>query len=320
MSHCVSDYEKTGILPVINIPESGLAIPVAEALRAGGVNAIEVTLRSPDSLESIRKIKTQFPDMAVGAGTVLSRETVDAARKSGAEFIVSPGYDDEVVDYCLKQAVPVIPGCVMAGDIQKAVKKGLKVLKFFPAELSGGLDAIKLLAGPFPEVRFIPTGGIGFHNLGSYLANKKILACGGSYMATAEQIKNGDFDGITAACKKAIDISLGFELAHVGVNCGDEGTAVRVAETIADTFRLSPRYMNSAVFAGTAVEAVKADGWGRLGHIGFLTNSIPRAMAYFQSKGIALNEESIKRNKAGEITCIYLREDIGGFAYHVVAR
>ncbi len=320
MSTIINNHEKTGILPVINIPSKELAVPVAKALRDGGVNSIEVTLRSSDSLDSIKAIKNEFPDMTVGAGTVLSTETVDVALSAGADFIVSPGYDDEVVDYCVEKGVLIVPGCVMATEIQKAVKRGLKVLKFFPSELNGGIEAIKLLSGPFPEVKFVPTGGINYKNLGSYLCNKKILACGGSYMATADQIKNGDFEGITAACKKAVDISLGFQLAHVGINCDNEQDAIGVAESISDIFRTSTRHMNSAVFAGTDVEVVKNNGWGRLGHIGFSTNSIERAIAYFESKGIELNDESIKRNAAGEITCIYLKEDIGGFAFHVVAK
>ena len=199
MADRIMSHEETGILPVINIPQAEIAESVAEALRDGGLNSIEVTLRSPDSLESIRIIKEKYPDMTVGAGTVLSTQTVDEALKAGADFIVCPGYDEEIVDYCIAKQVQVIPGCTSASEIQKAVKKGLKVLKFFPAELSGGLDAIKLLSGPFPNVKFIPTGGINFNNLGSYLESDKILACGGSYMATANQINNNDFEGITAA-------------------------------------------------------------------------------------------------------------------------
>lgn len=320
MLRSLNSYEQTGVLPVINIPECEIAVSVAKALREGGVNSIEVTLRSPDSLESIKKIKSQFSDMTVGAGTVLNIEMVDNALKAGADFIVSPGYDEKVVDYCISKNVLIVPGCVSATEIQRAVSKGLKIIKFFPAELNGGIEAIKLLSGPFPDVKFIPTGGINFKNLGTYLSNDKILACGGSYMATSEQIKNRDFSAITAACKKAIDISLGFELAHVGINCENEEEAKDVAENISGIFRIEPRYMNSAVFAGCAVEAVKSKGWGELGHVGFFTNSIQRAMAYFESKGIELNEESIKYNKAGNITCIYLKNDIGGFAFHIVER
>lgn len=211
----MSSYEENGILPVINVPNASLAINIAEALRLGGVNSIEVTLRSADSLESIRNIKSAFADMTVGAGTVLSIDDVKRATECGADFIVSPGYDEEIVEYCLQNGINIVPGCVTAGEIQRAVKKGLKVLKFFPAELSGGIEAIKLLSGPFSQVRFIPTGGINLDNLGKYLKNKKILACGGSFMATKDMIERGDFKAITDACKKAVDISLGRETFEI---------------------------------------------------------------------------------------------------------
>ena len=207
----IGNYEETGILPVINVPNASLAVKIAEALRLGGLNSIEVTLRSPDSLESIKNIKSAFPDMTVGAGTVLSISDVDSAIAAGADFIVSPGYDEETVDHCIKNCITVVPGCTSASEIQRAVKNGLRVLKFFPAELSGGVEAIKLLSGPFPDVRFIPTGGISFDNLGKYLANKKVLACGGSFMATKDMIERGDFEAITAASKRAADISCGAE-------------------------------------------------------------------------------------------------------------
>ncbi|MBE6605980.1 MAG: bifunctional 4-hydroxy-2-oxoglutarate aldolase/2-dehydro-3-deoxy-phosphogluconate aldolase [Ruminococcaceae bacterium] len=315
----INNHEKTGILPVINIPNVSLAIPVAEALRQGGVNAIEVTLRSSDSLESIKSIKSAFPDMTVGAGTVLNVQAVDSAIKNGADFIVSPGYDDEVVNYCISRGIKIVPGCTTPSEIQKAVKLGLGVLKFFPAELNGGIDAINLLSGPFPDVKFIPTGGINFNNLGTYLSNKKVLACGGSYMATSEQIKNGDFDSIAEACKKALDISLGFELAHIGINCNSNDEASFTAQTISKIFRLTPRDLNSAVFAGNAVEAVKYQGRGANGHIGFYTNSIRRAAAYFESQGFELDEANTKY-KNNQAICIYLKDEIGGFALHAVER
>lgn len=316
----INNYDQTGILPVINIPKSSIAVEVAAALRRGGVNSIEVTLRSPDSLESIKNIKSEFPDMTVGAGTVLNTQTADSAIENGADFIVSPGYDDEVVAYCLEKGIQIVPGCTSATEIQKAVKHGLDVVKFFPAELNGGIEAINLLSGPFPQVKFIPTGGISFDNLGKYLVNKKILACGGSYMATKAQIENGEFDAITTACKKAVDISLGFELAHVGINCDSEDDALASAKKISEIFRMQHRPTSSAVFAGSAVEAVKSGGLGIHGHIGFYTNSIHRAMAYFEALGICLNEDGFKYNKTGEISCVYLKDNIGGFAFHVVER
>lgn len=312
--------ENIGILPVINVTDISTARPLANALVKGGIPVVEITLRSDVSLQAIREIIDEQPECKVLAGTILTIDDAKAAIAAGASGLVMPGYDEEIVDFAIKNGVPIVPGCVTAADIQKGVKQGLKVFKFFPAEKSGGIDAIKLLSGPFKGIKFLPTGGIDYTNLGTYLKEKCVIACGGSYMANAKLLASGDFDAITANCKKAMDISLGFELAHVGINHDGEQEAINTAETISDIFRLNPRYMNSAVFAGTAVEAVKKNSYGEKGHVGFFTNSMTRAIAYFESKGISLNEESIKRNAAGEITCIYLKDDIGGFAFHVVTR
>lgn len=310
----------TGILPVINVTDITTARPLAKALADGGIKAVEITLRSDVSLQAISEIKSEVPDLQVLAGTILTIEQAKAALKAGASGLVMPGYDEDIVDFAIENSIPIIPGCITAADIQKGVKKGLSVFKFFPAENSGGLAALKLLSGPFKNVKFLPTGGMDYSNIGTYLKEKFIIACGGSYMANAKMLADKDFETITANCKKAVDISLGFELAHVGINHQTEAEATNTAETISDIFRLNARYMNSAVFAGTAAEAVKNMGYGKNGHIGFYTNSVERAMAYFADKGIELNEESIKRNKAGEITCIYLKDEIAGFAFHIVAR
>ncbi|MBR3966125.1 MAG: bifunctional 4-hydroxy-2-oxoglutarate aldolase/2-dehydro-3-deoxy-phosphogluconate aldolase [Clostridia bacterium] len=320
MKNLLESLEQTGILPVINIPSVSVATTVANAVRNGGINTIEVTLRSADSLESIKAIKAEYPDMVVAAGTVLSTETVDKALSAGADYIVCPGYDEEIVDYCISKDILVVPGISSGSEIQNAVKKGLKILKFFPAELNGGIEAIKLLSGPFPSVRFVPTGGINFGNLGSYLQNDKILACGGSYMATADQIKNGDFEGITAACKKALDISLGFELAHVGINNENGETALAGAEKMSETFRLPTKVGNSSIFSGTAVEFMKTMFYGTKGHIGFKTNSMARALEYFKANGIEVIEESIRRDDGGKLVSAYLKDEIGGFAVHIVKR
>lgn len=320
MKNLLKALEQTGILPVINIPSAAVAKDVASAVRNGGINTIEVTLRSADSLESIKAIKAEYPDMVVAAGTVLSTETVDKALSAGADYIVCPGYDEEIVDYCISKGVLVVPGISTGSEIQNAVKKGLKILKFFPAELNGGIEAIKLLSGPFPSVRFVPTGGINFGNLGSYLQNDKILACGGSYMATADQIKNGDFAGITAACKKAVDISLGFELAHVGINNENGEVALAGAEKMSETFRLPTKVGNSSIFSGTAVEFMKTMFYGTKGHIGFKTNSMARALEYFEANGIEVIEESIRRDDSGKLVSAYLKDEIGGFAVHIVKR
>lgn len=320
MNRIQNSYERTGILPVINIPEAELAEPVAKALLDGGLSAIEVTLRSECSLEAIAKIKAAYSQMVIGAGTVLTKEQADNALAAGADYIVSPGYDEELVDYCMELGVPIVPGCSTPSEIQRAVKKGLTVLKFFPGELGGGVEAIKLLSGPFPNVKFLPTGGINYGNLDQYLACDKVIACGGSYMANADQVKNRKFDEITENCKKAVAISLGFELAHVGINNNSEAEAVSGAETLNKIFGLPVKAGNSSVFAGTAVELMKTQFYGSRGHIGFKTNSVARALAWFEDNGIEVNKESIRYDSKGKLVSAYIAQEVNGFAVHVVRK
>ena len=311
---------ETGILPVINITEIETAEPLAKAILDGGIKALEITLRSEVSLQAISQITKTYPDLHILAGTVLTVEQAQAALDAGASGLVMPGYDEEIVDFAIQNNVPIVPGCITAADIQKGYKKGLRVFKFFPAECSGGLAAIKLLSGPFKGAKFLPTGGMTYDNIGSYLKESCILACGGSYMADAKLLAARNFDAITENCKRAVKISLGFELAHVGINHTSAEDSTRSAKAICALFGLELRPMNSATFAGTAVECVNANGAGTHGHVGFFTNSMDRAITYFEERGIKLNMEGAKRNKAGAITCVYLADEIAGFAFHVVSK
>lgn len=313
-----SVIEETGILPVINITEIELAKPLCQILIEEGIQSIEVTLRSECSLEAITEIKKSFPDMVVGAGTVLDSKMVDKALEAGADYIVSPGFDEEMVEYCIEKGIEIFPGCSTATEVQKAYKMGLRVLKFFPAELSGGVDSIKLLSGPFKGIKFVPTGGINYSNLEKYLSCNVVAACGGSYMATAEQLKNRDFDGIRMSCRKAMDISLGFELAHVGINHNNEEEATSTAYKLGSLFRMPVKNGNSSTFAGDAVECMKTNFYGAKGHIGFRTNSSLRALAWFKRKGYEVIEESIKMKPNGNVLAAYIKDEIGGFAVHIV--
>ena len=171
-----------------------------------GLPCAEVTFRTEAAEESIRLMAEQFPDMLVGAGTVLTKEQIDAAT-AGVKFIVSPGFDPEIVDYCLKK-IPVYPGCVSPSEVAQAVKRGLKVVKFFPAEPAGGLPMIKAMAAPYVGLKFMPTGGINAKNLEEYLSCDKIICCGGSWMVKGELVKAGEFDKIrelTAEARKLVD-------------------------------------------------------------------------------------------------------------------
>ena len=196
-----------GVVPVIklNHPERDAAA-LAKALCEGGVPIAEVTFRAEGADRAIRLMKEVRPDMIVGAGTVLTVEQVDRAVDAGAEFIVSPGFDPELVAYCLKKGVAVYPGCTTPTDYQAALKFGLEVLKFFPAEQSGGLAKIKAMSAPFPMFRVMPTGGISLKNLKEYLSCPVVAACGGSYMVTADMIDNQRWDEIVDLCRKSREI------------------------------------------------------------------------------------------------------------------
>lgn len=199
--------QKFGVVPVVVLNDVKDALPLAKALIEGGLPCAEVTFRTEAAEESIRQMAAEYPEMLVGAGTVLTIEQVDRAVNAGAKFIVSPGFDPEIVDYCLSREIPIFPGCVTPSEVAQAVKRGLKVVKFFPAEQFGGVSTIKALAAPYTMVRFMPTGGVSAKNLKDYLSCDKIIACGGSWMVKGDMIKAGEFDKICEMTKEAVALA-----------------------------------------------------------------------------------------------------------------
>lgn len=195
------------VVPVVVLDDAEDAAPLAEALVKGGLPCAEVTFRTEAAEESIRIMSEKYPEMLVGAGTVLTTEQVDRAVAAGAKFIVSPGFDPEIVDYCLEKKIPVFPGCISPSEVAQAVKRGLKVVKFFPAEQAGGLAMLKAMAAPYIMLKFMPTGGINTKNLKEYLGFSKILCCGGSWMVKGDMIKNKEFDKITEMTKEAVELA-----------------------------------------------------------------------------------------------------------------
>lgn len=207
MNEIEKKVQSIGVVPVIklNHPERD-AIPLAKALIAGGVPVAEVTFRAAGAAIAIKAMRENFPEMLVGAGTVLTTEQVDEAMAAGAQFIVTPGMDPDIVAYCQKVGIHIFPGCTTPTDYHTAYKFGLEVLKFFPAEQSGGIAKIKAMSAPFPMFKIMPTGGISLKNLADYVKNPVIAACGGSYMVTADLIDNGKWDEITDLCKQSVEI------------------------------------------------------------------------------------------------------------------
>ena len=200
-------FAELKVVPVVVLDDAKDAEPLAKALVEGGLPCAEVTFRTEEAAESIRIMTEVYPDMLVGAGTVLTTEQVDKAVESGAKFIVSPGFDPEIVDYCIEKNIPVFPGCISPSEVAQAVKRGLKVVKFFPAEQSGGLAMIKAMAAPYNMLKFMPTGGINAKNLKDYLACDKILCCGGSWMVKGDMIKAGEFEKIKKLTREAKELA-----------------------------------------------------------------------------------------------------------------
>ena len=319
MNEVLEKLGQYGIVPVVVLNDSKDAEPLADALCEGGLACAEVTFRTAAAEESIRIMAKEFPEMLVGAGTVLTTEQVDRAVNAGAKFIVSPGLNPTVVKYCVDKGIPVTPGTSNPSDVEMAISLGLDVVKFFPAEQAGGINMIKAMAAPYTQMKFMPTGGINAKNINSYLAFDKILACGGSWMVKKDLVAAGEFDKIRDLTKEAVQTMLGFELAHIGINCDSETEAEKTADAFDGLFGFTKKVGNSSVFAGTAVEAMKSKGLGAKGHIAVATNSVVRAKNYLEMMGYKFNEESAKF-KGDKMTAIYLADEIGGFAVHLVQK
>ena len=206
MNPILEQISKVGIVPVIKLNDPSKAVPLVTALKKGGIPVAEVTFRAAGADKAIKLMSEACPDMLVGAGTVLTTEQVDKAIAAGAKFIVTPGFDPELVAYCKEKNMPIYPGCTTPTDYHAAFKFGLEIVKFFPAEQSGGLAKIKAMSAPFPMFKVMPTGGISLKNLKEYISAPVICACGGSYMVTAELIDNKKWDEITELCKQSVEI------------------------------------------------------------------------------------------------------------------
>ena len=319
MNEILKKIELLGIVPVVKIENAKNAVPLAKALKEGGLPVAEITFRTDAAQDAISSITKQIPDVLVGAGTVLSVDQVKRAVDAGAKFIVSPGLNPEVVGYCVENDIPITPGCSSPSDIEAAMAFGLNVVKFFPAEANGGLAAIKAMSAPYGNIRFIPTGGINANNITEYLAFEKILACGGSWMVKADLIENAMFDKITNMTQEAVSLMLGYEIAHVGINMHSEQEALETASSFSDAFGFGIKNGNSSVFAGDGIEVNKSIGLGENGHIAIKTNSIKRAMFNLESKGFIVDMKTVK-GPADKPVAVYLKDEIGRFAIHLLQK
>ena len=308
-----------GIIPVIAIDDADKAVPLARALVAGGLPAAEVTFRTAAGEEAIRRIVAEVPEMLVGAGTVLTKEQADRAIAAGSQFIVSPGFNPEITRYVIDKGVLMMPGTATPGEMEQAMGMGLDVVKFFPAEQNGGVAKLKAVAGPYANLRWMPTGGVNTKNMMAYLGFDKIVACGGTWMVKKDLIEGERWDEITAICKDAVKTMLGFSLHHVGIPCGDADKAAQTAKAICALFGFDYKAGNSSDFGGP-VECCKVEFPGERGHIAIGVNNVDRAVYHLGLQGVSFDESTRKTDAKGKTKAIYVQGDFGGFAIHLVQK
>lgn len=307
------------IVPVVVIDDKNSAIPTAQALLAGGIDVMEITFRTAAAADSIKAVSENCPDMLVGAGTVVTLEQCKKAVECGAKFIVSPGFDFEVVKWCVESGVIVTPGCVTPTEIMAAMKLGLKVVKFFPASVYGGLSALKALSGPFGGIKFIPTGGVNTQNIGEFISVPFVHAVGGSWICPKADIATGNFEKITRLSVEARNAVLGFEVAHIGINCEDAETSMAVCKKLNEAFNMPVKEGSSSNFASTGVEVMKSLYLGKNGHIAIRTNAIQVAIAELEKRGFVCDLETAKY-KGDKMIAVYLKDEFGGFAVHLLQK
>ena len=318
MDAVLEKISRIGIVPVIRIDRPEDAEPLARALCEGGLPAAEVTFRTAHAKKAMQIIHEQFPQMILGAGTVLTKQQVDDAMEAGAQFIVSPGLNPEIVRYCQQKGILILPGTANASDIETALRLALTAVKFFPAEPLGGLKMIKALAAPYVNVSFMPTGGIKESNVCEYLAYDRIVACGGTWMIDAGLIAEGRFDKIRDLTRSAVKTMLGMKLEHVGINAAPQHSQ-GIAEEMAALLQCEVRPTSKSFFAGDTVEGMNGNGRGTHGHLGYTVHSVERAVRYFEACGYRFDQESRGYDAKGKLNFIYFEKEIGGFAVHLKA-
>ena len=316
MNEVMKRIGEIGIVPVIKLESAELALGLGRALVSGGIPVAEVTFRTTAAAQAIRALRDGLPELLVGAGTVLDLGQARAALEAGASFIVSPAWDEGVVDFCLERGLPVLPGVSGPDGVARGLATGLEVLKFFPAEASGGLPMLDALSGPFPQARFVPTGGIDPSNLGAYARRPQVLAVGGSWMVRADLVAAEDWAGVERLCREAVAALHGFAFAHVGLNGADEGECRAAAALLGGLFGLEGADGASSVML-EGIELTKRPFPGAHGHLAIRCNDVERALARLATLGVGALADTTKMDK-GRAKAVYLDREILGFAVHLL--
>lgn len=307
----ISNY---GIVPVIALNNVEDAIPLAQALVNGGLPVAEVTFRTEAAQESIRLMAETFPEMLVGAGTVLTIKQVDQAVAAGSQFIVSPGLNPKIVKYCQSINIPIIPGIATPSDLELAIELGLDNVKFFPAEVNGGIKAIKAMSAPYGNVKFMPTGGVNEDNLKAYLSFEKILACGGTWMVKSDLIDNKQFDEIEKLTKDAVSKMLDIKLDHIGFASGsDRGLDLSLLKNILRSDEINAD--NSRL-----VDNIELKSSNEIGHLGFSCTNVERAIFHLEKTGVEFDYDSTVYDSKNKLELIYVKGRIADFAVRLIRK
>lgn len=320
MKEILLKIENIGIIPVIKLKTVDQAIPLGKALIEGGIYAAEVTFRSDAAFEGIKTLKKTYPELLVGAGTVINTDYAKKAIEAGADFIVSPGFNPKVIEYVLEKKITVIPGVSSPSEIEQALEYGLEYLKFFPAENLGGVKMLKALMGPFPNIKFMVTGGISEDNVTEYLKCKNVFAIGGSWMV------KDDLVAVQELSKKAVEKLHGFSFEFLGINSLNKDDAKNISNTL-EIFGFIGKESNDCwiskkIESNGFFQVFKGLGPGQEGTIGIKTYSIERALCYLEkfnimgkmSTAIYFNEENDKKIKS-----VFLDKSIGGFSIQLIS-
>ncbi len=262
-----------GGIPVIKIDDANQAIPLCDALAKGMIDVAEITFRTEAAEEAIKNVSENLPNVLVGAGTVLNIDLAKKAVNAGAKFIVTPGFNEEVVSYCIENNIPVVPGVATPSDIERALTYGLKYLKFFPAEANGGIKALKAMSAPYGDIKFMPTGGINLNNISEYLSFDKIVACGGTFMIDNEALKNGEYSKITNLAKKSVKAIHNFKVEQVAFKNNDS--------SIKSMFDLGDENVLIDTLIDSSENTIKLS-----------SNNKERAVSYFKRSGYDVNEQN----------------------------
>lgn len=307
---------ENGLLPVVVIENVLDAVSAAEALMVGGFSVMEITFRTPVAAQAIKAVVGNCPEMLVGAGTVLNVKQCKEAVESGAKFIVSPGFDKDIVKWCINNYVTVIPGCVTPTEIISAMNFGLKVVKFFPLNIYGGLDGMKSLSAPFREIQFIPTGGINMKNISQYISAPFVYAVGGSWVCPKTEVSSGNFENIAALCKSSRKAMLGYELIRDEVCIKDSCTAESILTFFGEIADLPVEKTNSFVQSSAVIKNAKTN---TRGYVAVRTNCIRVAISDLSRKGF-VPDMTTATNKDGRISSVYLMEQKEGLVVRLVQR